>query len=496
MPVSSLTNRTLKGFFWLFAGKGAQSVLQVVVLMVLARLLSPAEFGVVGAAMVVIGFSQIFSELGVGPAIVQRVELDLAHIRAGFTLSILFSSLTGVVIMLSAPMFATFFRMPELEPIVRFLAVIFPVTGLAVVGEALLQREMRFKKLTAIGLVSYVFGYGMVGIVLAATGFGVWALAIAQLSQAAMNAFMLLWVRREVIGVTFDKTKFAQLLNFGAGLSLAKIANYLARQIDNFVVGRWLGADALGAYGRAYQFLMTPTNLFGSVMNQVLFPAMASVQNDKEKLARAYTRALAVIAMVALPVSGILVVLAPEIVAVLLGPQWGAVVVPFQVLAAFLLFRTSYKISDSLARALGVVYQSAWRQWVYAFAVLIGAWLGHFAGLGGVALGVGLAVCLHFFLMLQLSVHVSGASWRELASIHIRHLSFALVISGITWLVTAVLRAQGVHALVTLAGGGLVAAATLALAWTVGGRYLAEEGVWVRTILKEQLFNQREKRLS
>lgn len=479
MQISSLTSKTLSGFLWLFSGKGVQAILQIVVLMILARLLSPAEFGIVGAALVVVGFSQIFSELGVGAAIVQRPALNRAHLHAGFTLSLLFSCLTGLVIALSAPLFATLFRMPDLEAVVRLLALIFPITGLSVVGEAMLKREMRFKQLMLIGLASYVIGYGAVGIVLAAFGLGVWALVIAQLSQALINAFIFLFIKRQVVGFTIKKEELAPLLNFGTGLSLAQIANYLARQIDNLVVGRWLGAEALGIYGRAYQFLMTPTNLFGSVTNQVLFPAMASVQHDKEKLVRAYTRAVALVAMSTLPLSGILVVLAPEIVKVLLGPQWEGVIAPFQVLAAFLFFRTSYKISDSLVRALGAVYQSAWRQWVYATAVFLGAWLGHLAGLSGVALGVGLAVCLHSFLMLQLSVRVSGASWLDLGYIHLRHSLIALIVTIATWAVTAVARSYQLHAGLVFLIGSSIALLTLSLVWWSGQRYLKEESSWL-----------------
>jgi O-antigen/teichoic acid export membrane protein len=487
MKPLSLTNRTLNGFLWLFTGKGTQAVLQIVILVVLARLLTPAEFGVVGAALVIVGFSQIFSELGVGPAIVQRAKLSQTHMRVGFTLSLILSCLTGIVIMLSAPLFVAFFRMPELKSVVQVLALIFPITGPSIVAEALLQREMQFKQLTIIRLVSYTVGYGAVGIVLAAIGWGVWALVFAQLGQALINSAIFLLLKREVIGLTLQKKELKQLLNFGTGLSLAKIANYAARQIDNLVVGRWLGAEALGIYGRAYQFMMTPTNLFGSIMNQVLFPAMASVQDEKERLARAYTRALAVIAMFTLPLSGIFIVLAPEIVMVLLGTQWEAVVLPFQILAAVLLFRTSYKISDSLVRALGAVYRSAWRQWVYATAVSVGAWTGHFWGLGGVALGVSLALCLHFTLMLQLSIAISGASWVEIGRIHLRHILIGLLVTGATLGFASTGRFYGLADILVLIGGILMAGLTILLILGFNSRFFGDEGDWVYSLAKKQL---------
>src|SRR5205085_2202322 len=109
---------------------------------------------------------------------------------------------------------------------------------------------------------------------------------------------------------------------------------------------RWLGAGPLGLYSRAYNFLMVPTTLFGTVVDKVLFPAMAHIQGDTKRLTRAFRRSLAIVAMVTLPVSVVLVVLAPELVTLVLGQRWSGMIVPFQVLAGTMLFRTSYKMSD------------------------------------------------------------------------------------------------------------------------------------------------------
>jgi O-antigen/teichoic acid export membrane protein len=301
------------------------------------------------------------------------------------------------------------------------ISIVFPIMAASVVPKALLQREMNFRALAGIDVASYALGYGVTGIALAYFGWGLWALVAAQVATAAVATSLLLAVRRPPVRVLFQLQALKELLSFGAGFSLVRIGNFAAGQGDNVVVGRWLGAEALGVYGRAYQFVLLPANLFGSVVDRVLFPAMASVQQEPERLARAYTRAVALIAMLALPTSAVLLVLAPEIVLLLLGSQWDAVVLPFQILAASLLFRTSYKMSDSLARATGAVYRSAWRQWVYAGAVMLGSWLGHFWGLSGAAAGVAAAIFLHFLLMLHLSTALAAVSWSELGRIHLRY---------------------------------------------------------------------------
>jgi hypothetical protein len=162
------------------------------------------------------------------------------------------------------------------------------------------------------------------------------------------------------------------------------MSNCVALRADQLVVGRWLGAEALGIYGRAYCFVGMPANLFGTVVDRVIFPAMAVVQ-DRQKLAEAYSRAVGLVALTTIPLSAVLFALAPEIVRILLGPHWDSVVTPFRILVTVLIFRTSYKMSDSLARATGAVYRRAWRQWLYAGAVFLGAWLGQFWGTAGVA---------------------------------------------------------------------------------------------------------------
>jgi O-antigen/teichoic acid export membrane protein len=201
-------------------------------------------------------------------------------------------------------------------------------------------------------------------------------------------------------------------------MTIAKMGNFLANQGDNLVVGRMLGAGALGIYGRAYQFMVMPAGLFGTALDKALFPAMAKVQDDKHRLGKAYLTGVSFIALVAIPLSVILVLLAPEIVIILLGPKWTEVILPFQILACSLLFRMSYKMSDSLARATGAVYRRAWRQIIYALAVVVGSYIGQFWGLYGVACGVAVALVINFLIMAHLSMQLTFIKWLEIIKAH------------------------------------------------------------------------------
>ena len=154
----------------------------------------------------------------------------------------------------------------------------FPLSGIAVVSGSLLQRELKFRWLAQREVASYVIGYGVVGIALASAGWGVWALVWGNLAQAAVNTVLLLLGRPPSFSLWPDRRALAELTYFSGGFTIGRIANYLATQGDNLVTGRWLGAAALGVYGRAYQLMAVPSMLFGDVLDNVLFPSLARLQ--------------------------------------------------------------------------------------------------------------------------------------------------------------------------------------------------------------------------
>jgi teichuronic acid exporter len=483
----SLTNRTISGMLWNMSGAVVQAALQLAIVSVLARLLVPQDFGLVGAAVVVIEFCQIFTQIGVGPAIVQRSDLREEHVRAGFTLSLLIGVGFGGLLYLAAPGLARFFRMESLSAVIRVLALGYPLAGPTVVAEALLLRRMQFPKLVAVEIVSYALSYGAVGITLAALGWGIWALVAAYLFQVGLKVVGFLLVGSLQVGFSLDRRALGHLLTYGAGFSLARIANCAALRADQLVVGRWLGAEALGIYGRAYCFVGMPANLFGTVVDRVIFPAMAVVQNDRKKLAEAYARAVGLVAMTTIPLSAVLFALAPEIVHILLGPHWDSVVMPFRILVTVLVFRTSYKMSDSLARATGAVYRRAWRQWLYAGAVFLGAWLGHFWGTAGVAVGVAAGIVLNFVLMLQLSLKLTGVSWPALALVHLRHALVALVLGAVAWTCAHLVRAAGIPPYVSFGSAGLATMAALLLLMFYRPGAFGDEGSWAWLLVKARI---------
>jgi PST family polysaccharide transporter len=321
---------------------------------------------------------------------------------------------------------------------------------------------------------------------MALLGFGVWALVAASLVIGLFKTVVLL-IEYPPGNCRPQMRAFKELIYFGGGQTVARVFNFMALEGDNLVVGRMLGLASLGLYGKAYQLMSIQATLFGQVLDDVLFPSMAKLQHEKKRLAAAYLRGVSLVALVMAPVSVVGFILAPELVYLILGPQWADAIVPFRILALGLLFRTSYKISDSLSRATGSVYRRAWRQGVYAGLVIGGAAIGQFWGVPGVAVGVLGALTVNFSLMAQLSLKIVDESWITFLNAHTNAFLLTAITSFITASTASLLRYNGLPDLVVVAVSLLVLGALLLLLMLrVPRMVIGKEGLWMLNILKDK----------
>lgn len=482
----SFAHKAIGGLLWTSYGQGAQAVLQVVVLATLARLLVPEDFGIVAAALVVTRFSEIFSQLGVGAAIVQQPDLEERHIETGFGISVLLGFVCAAAVLALAEPLDGFFRIEGLAPYIRALAITFPILGVSTVASGLLRRNLRFRDLARIQVLSYCLGYAVVGIGLGFLGFGAWALVGATIAEAVITAFLKLAAQPHSKRLRFRTDAARELLYFGAGHSSNRIANFFALQGDYLIIGRFLGATPLGLYERAYRVMNVPAKVLGSVLERVLFPSMASIQEDTTRLRDAYRKSVAFVALTVLPVSAFSILVAPELIRVALGPGWSEAVVPFQILTLGMYFRTAYKVGNAVARATGAVYRGAWRQAVYAILVVAGALVGQRWGVNGVAVGVLFALVGIFLLNAHLGAILTRLTWSEFGRLHLPATGIALLLGVQTWGVVTLMRAAEAGAFFVLAGATLAGGVTLlVLALRAPERALGPDGAWMLRTFRE-----------
>jgi O-antigen/teichoic acid export membrane protein len=452
---------TIRGFAWAFTGTVSQALLQIVSMVVLARLLTPTEFGAAAAAGLVVGLCQVVSQIGVGPALVQRQELTDREISAAFYCSLAFSTALAAVLFALSPVFNRLVGLPSDSTLLRLLTIALILAGAAAVPMGLLQRELRLRSMAMVDLLAMGPGAIGVSILLAARGWGAVALVCGQIVAAFITAtgYHLLArpsMRPESPAAAWRSIR--PLLRFGSGYSLSQLGNWFALNSDSFVVANVLGTGPLGIYTRAYNLLSQPANVIGSAADKALFPAMARVRDDGERLRNAYLRSASLVALATMPSSVLLFVLAPEVVSILLGDGWLAVVVPLQVFALVLLPRASYKISGSLTRATGAVYGGAWRQWLYAANVVVGCAVGSRWGVNGVAVGASVAIVLHFLVMLHFSARVAPGLMGAVLAMYIKHLPVSLL---------ALVGAQTTAMLVRPLDSALLTVVLTTLAWAL-----------------------------
>lgn len=477
----SLTTRTARGFAWAFTGTVGQAVLQIGATVALARLLTPDEFGAAAAALLVVGLTQLVTQLGVAASLVHRERLDDRDVTAAFWFSVLVAAVFAAVLAVGSPVLSPLVGLPADSGLLPLLSVALLFAGAAATPLGLLQRDLRFRSMATVDLVAAGPALIGVSVALAAAGFGATALAYGEIAAAVAKCIGYLVLTRPRFrpeGPAASWARLRPLLGYGAGFSLAQLGNWFALNADKLVVANALGTGPLGVYGRAYNLLSEPANIIGGAADKALFPAMARVRDDGPRLRAAYVRSASLVALVTVPAAVLLCVLAPEVVHVLLGDQWDAVVPLVQLFALVLLPRTSYKISTSLTRATGAVYRAAWRQWLYAgYVVVLTVTGGLLWGLVGVAAGASLAIVIHFLVMLQFSARVSPGLMGAVLRMYLKHVPALVLTVAATWGVATLVRPLGID-LVTLAVAALAGGiATLGTLVVLRGRFAAELGV-------------------
>jgi O-antigen/teichoic acid export membrane protein len=411
-----LTGRTIRAARWRLGASLVGAVFQFVTGVVLARLLTPADFGIMALAFAVLGLTTLFGDFGMGGAVVQWPRLTERHVRTAFTFSVVLGLTLTLLVAATAPLGAALMREPKLALVLRVLAVGFVVRSFAVVANALLRRQLDFRRLFFAELGSYVLAYAGIAVTLAMLGFGVWSLVWGGLLQSALSSLILLSMARHPMRPFLGRRELRDLLHFGVGSTANAFVNYAATSGDNFVAGRWIGATGLGLYSRAYSLMNLPYTYMSSVISGVLFPAFAQTAGEVHRLRRGYLLASRLTALAAAPIMGGMAVAAPHLIRGLYGRSWNGSIVPLQILCIAGYFRALYHLGGSVTQASGQVYRELRAQVGYALLVVGGCIAASRFGLPGIAGAVAFAILYMYVAMAVLALGISGVTWRQYLS--------------------------------------------------------------------------------
>ena len=314
-------SRVIRGGAITLISQGAQFFISMAGTVVLARLLTPRDYGLIGMVTVVTGFLTMFKDMGLSQATVQREELTHGQTTNLFWVNVGASALIALVAVLLAPVIARFYGEPRLAYITMALAAGFVFGGFTVQHQALLRRQMRFGLLAASSIIAAVVGLG-VGIFLAWRGAEYWALVGQQLAVAVVTAITVWVFCGWRPGLPSRRTGVRELLAFGGNVTGFNVVNYFARNGDNLLIGKMWGSAALGLYDKAYQLLLLPLSQINYPVSAVLVPTLSRLADDPERYRAAFLRTLEKLLMVTMPGIAFLMVTADWVVSVVLGPQW------------------------------------------------------------------------------------------------------------------------------------------------------------------------------
>ncbi len=318
---TNLGGRTARGGAVAVIAQALKFIITIAATSILARLLTPQDYGLIGMVAFVTAFVSLYKDLGLAAATIQRPEISFDQISTLFWINVSLSVAVCIFTVAIAPLVSWFYGEPRLTSITVLTAVGFIISGMAVQHEALLRRQMRYFALASIGCISLVVGY-MVAILMAWNGFHYWALVGSQLALVFTGTVITWTVCRWRPGMPKKDTGVRSMLRFGGNFTGFSTINFFSRNLDNLLIGRVWGAQQLGIYSRAYQLMMLPIDQINEPISSVAIPSLSRLTDSDIAYRRAYLRMLEKVALLTMPAVALMIVTSDWIVAIVLGPQW------------------------------------------------------------------------------------------------------------------------------------------------------------------------------
>lgn len=317
----SLKKKTIAGFLWVSSTRVASRAVTITATIVLARILTTDDFGLLATALIFLAFSEIVGELGVTTAVIQKKDLSKIDLDTIFLFSIFLSLSTYAALFLLSPIISAFFQSPSLSPVLQVAAISVIFTGIRAVSLGLLTKELHFKKRSLIDFVSIVSG-GVVSIALAYSGFGVWSLVWGRIVQSVLGAGLAFYHTPWKPAFHFSRASLSSMLNFSLPNFGSQILYFLSEKSGPFIIAKALGVNLLGHYTIAINTSYSPMSQIVNTVYQVSFPMFCKLENDKAPLSQVFCKVSFIVAFFVLPSMVGLLIVAEDFIRVVLTPKW------------------------------------------------------------------------------------------------------------------------------------------------------------------------------
>jgi len=419
----SLQHKAVRSGIWVGVSTVGVTFLTSVRGIVLARLLTPEIFGQMAIGLMAVRLLEIFTETGFGAALIHRQQRFEEARDTAFTLMVLRGAGLTLLSFAAAPLVAAFYGQELLEQVVAVVGLSFLFTGCQNMNVVALQKELDFKRLTYLEQAGAVLNF-FVSVGLAYWLRSVWALVYAQLASAAINSVLSFAIIPGRVRFRFNAAIARELFRYGRYITGLAMVVFLSKELDNALIGKVLGMEALGYYVAAYSLANIPSTYLSKIVARVLFPLFSKLQADPERLRHEYARGIRLVTALVVPLSVTLLVLAPEIIATLYTPRWSQATVPLQVLTIFGCCRALWMLNGYLYNAIGkphVDFLTSLARLLVMGALLLP--LTRSLGITGASIAVTVPMAAQFCLGVYLSRRLIGAP----IGVALRPLAVALV---------------------------------------------------------------------
>lgn len=405
----ALKDRVISGVKWLITGKFSGQLINWALTFFVMRILAPADYGLMAMASMFVTVFTLVNEMGMGAAIIQAPVISTDFIRRIFGMTLVINFGLALLMFLAAPVIAAFFDESRLGPIVRFLSCQFIISAFMIVPQSILDRELSFKHKSLIDLSANLVG-GVCSLVLALTGYGIWALVWANPIIMGLRTigYNVLTSFRHLPSFRFSGMK--DILFFGGQITLEKILWYAYSQADTLIIGKFLGKEVLGFYSVGKHVASLPADKIMPIVNQIVFPAFSRIQHDLEQVGSHALKAMELISFFAFPVFWGISCVAPELVSLVLGDKWMPAALPLMFISIMFPVRMINSVLVSILKSLKRTDLSLTNQLVYLGVMAPAFLLASRHGIVGVSLVWPLVSPFCFVMVVVRSARIIGVS--------------------------------------------------------------------------------------
>ncbi|GMN08294.1 lipopolysaccharide biosynthesis protein [Croceitalea sp. MTPC5] len=389
------------------------SVLQILYFSVMTRILLKEDYGLMAIINAIIGVGNIFIQGGMGSALIQKKEINNRHINGALQTSMLLAVILYAIFYITAPYIASVYNDLRLDHLIKVSSLNIILLALSNISVNLLFKYYHFKNAAIVQIIASIIGYGT-GIYLAMNDYGVWSLVIATLITSLLSAIAMFYLAPIKISLNVHYKEARELFGFGSGMMLLTFSNFLSNRGLNLIFGKIFAQDILGIYERTSRVKDIPSQFLAKIINQVMFPVMSEIQDEKERSIRIYKFGLGLSNSIMIPTTVLLVFFSAEIVQILMGTKWSEAVTPLQIMLLVLTFSNSGKMTDTVIRAQGLIYKNVTRKYIFVVIILVlsGA-LGYLYGINGAAIGIVISHFINYVMMIVLVKNVFKGTIKE-----------------------------------------------------------------------------------